>query len=51
MTLNEKIGQLFMIAAYSNRDQEYEDRLEKIIREYNIGGLIFSRGNRYVRPN
>lgn len=44
MTLNEKIGQLFMIAAYSNRDQEYEDRLEKIIREYNIGGLIFFQG-------
>lgn len=29
---------------YSNRDQEYEDRLEKIIREYNIGGLIFFQG-------
>lgn len=45
MTLDEKIGQLFMIAAYSNRDKEYEDRLERTIRQTHIGGLIFFQGD------
>lgn len=45
MSLNEKIGQLFMIAAYSNKDKDYEDKLEQLIKEYHIGGLIFFQGD------
>lgn len=45
MTLEEKIGQLFMIAAYSNRDQAYENTLEAQIRQYHIGGVIFFQGD------
>lgn len=45
MTLDEKIGQLFMIAVYSNKDKEYEDKIGEIIRKYHIGGLIFFQGN------
>lgn len=44
MTLDEKIGQLFMIAAYSNQNENYENDLEKVIRKYHIGGLIFFQG-------
>jgi len=44
MSVKEKIGQLFMVAAYSNRDREHIDHIKKLIREYNIGGLIFFQG-------
>ncbi len=44
MTLKEKIGQLFMVAAYSNRDKEHTDQIKALIREQKIGGLIFFQG-------
>jgi beta-N-acetylhexosaminidase len=44
MTLKEKIGQLFMVAAYSNRDKEHTDQIKTLIRDQNIGGLIFFQG-------
>ncbi len=44
MTLNEKIGQLFMVAAYSNRKKEHEDKIVKLIKNQKIGGLIFFQG-------
>lgn len=45
MNLDEKIGQLFMIAAYSNQGENYENELEKQIRKYHVGGLIFFQGD------
>lgn len=44
MTTDEKIGQLFMIAAYSNQTEKYEANLEKLISQYHIGGIIFFQG-------
>ncbi|MEG2555160.1 MAG: glycoside hydrolase family 3 N-terminal domain-containing protein [Odoribacter sp.] len=44
MTLNEKIGQLFMVAAYSNQSIDNENKLEEQIHKYHIGGLIFFQG-------
>ena len=44
MSLDEKIGQLFMISAYSNRDSKYIISLLNTIREYHIGGLCFFQG-------
>ncbi len=44
MTLDEKIGQLFMVAAYSNKSQKHIDNISYIIRKYHIGGLIFFQG-------
>lgn len=44
MTLEEKIGQLFMVAAYSNKDSAHIRSLDKLIEEYKIGGLIFFQG-------
>jgi beta-glucosidase-like glycosyl hydrolase/CubicO group peptidase (beta-lactamase class C family) len=44
MTLDEKIGQLFMVAAYSNKDEVSYKAIEKYINEYKVGGLIFFQG-------
>jgi len=45
MTLDEKIGQLFMVAAYSNKDEAHTKEIEDLIRNYKIGGLIFFQGS------
>ncbi len=47
MSKREKIGQLFMLAAYSNRDTQHQKEIEKLIKEQHIGGLIFMQGNPY----
>jgi beta-glucosidase-like glycosyl hydrolase/CubicO group peptidase (beta-lactamase class C family) len=47
LSLEEKIAQMLMIAAYSNstkNNKKHEEETEKIIRNYNIGGLIFFQG-------
>jgi len=44
LTPEERIGQLFMAAAYSNRGPEHTDALLKLIRQQHIGGLIFFQG-------
>ncbi len=45
MTLEQKIGQLFMIAAFSNRNENDYRRVEEQIRKYHIGGVIFFQGS------
>jgi beta-N-acetylhexosaminidase len=44
MTFEEKVGQLFMVAAYSNKDTIHTKAIEKLIKDYKIGGLIFFQG-------
>ena len=44
MTVPEKIGQLYMISAYSNKDSVHENKTKALIKEYNIGGIIFFQG-------
>ncbi|MEO0044965.1 MAG: Beta-hexosaminidase, partial [Bacteroidota bacterium] len=44
MTFDEKVGQLFMVAAYSNKDATHVTDIEKLICDYKIGGLIFFQG-------
>ncbi len=41
MTLEEKVGQLFVVAAYSNKDAAHEAEIENLVKNENIGGLIF----------
>lgn len=41
MSLEEKVGQLFIVAAYTNRDVVHENDIQKLIEEEHIGGLIF----------
>lgn len=47
MTFNEKVGQLFMVAAYSNKDQKHINELQNLVENYKIGGLIFFQGGPY----
>jgi beta-glucosidase-like glycosyl hydrolase/CubicO group peptidase (beta-lactamase class C family) len=44
---DEKIAQLLMVAAYSNRDDNHKQEISKLIKKYNIGGLIFFQGGPY----
>lgn len=44
MTLEQRIGQLFMVAAYSNKNEAHVAGLEELVRDYHIGGLIFFQG-------
>ena len=44
MSFDEKVGQLFMVAAYSNRNAIHSAEIEKLVTENKIGGLIFFQG-------
>lgn len=44
MTIDEKIGQLFMVQAYSNLDKKHEDVITEMITNYHVGNLIFMQG-------
>ena len=44
MSLEEKVGQLFMIATYSNRDSRHIDSIQELIKSQHIGGLILFQG-------
>jgi beta-glucosidase-like glycosyl hydrolase len=40
----QRIGQLFMIAAYSNKDEKHFQEVETLISKNGVGGLIFFQG-------
>lgn len=44
MTIDEKIGQLFMVQAYSNKSENHANFIENLIEKHHIGGLIFMQG-------
>lgn len=44
MTLDEKIGQLFMVQAYSNLDDKHEKVITDLIQKHHVGNLIFMQG-------
>jgi beta-N-acetylhexosaminidase len=44
MSFEEKVGQLFMVAAYSNKDAAHVAEISKLVSDYKIGGLIFFQG-------
>lgn len=44
LTLDEKIGQLLMVAAYSNKDAKHNSEIENLVKRHHIGGLIFMQG-------
>lgn len=44
LTLEQKIGQLFMIQAYSNKKNQQIDELIKLISQFQVGGIIFMQG-------
>lgn len=44
MTEDERIAQLFMVQAYSNKGVQHENHINSLIDKYGIGGLIFMQG-------
>ena len=44
MTPDERLGQLFMVAAYSNKNEAHYSQIDSLIVKYNLGGLIFFQG-------
>ncbi|PKD21635.1 serine hydrolase [Salegentibacter salinarum] len=45
LTPKERIAQLIMVAAYSNRDNAHKEEILKLINDQKIGGLIFFQGD------
>ena len=44
MSLQEKVGQLFMVDVFSSDPKSKTDKINKLIEEQYIGGVIFSKG-------
>lgn len=51
MTTEEKIGQLFMVATFSNRNETYYQQVENQVLSYKLGGLIFFQGNPFTQAS
>lgn len=50
-SFEERLGQLFMVAAYSNKDEKHIAAISKLVTEQNIGGLIFFQGGPVRQAN
>ena len=41
---DQRLGQLFMVAAYSNKDEKHYQEIDTLVMRYGIGGLMFMQG-------
>lgn len=44
MSTDEKIGQLFMVMAFSEQGETHFNQIKNQVKEYHLGGIIFSLG-------
>lgn len=44
LSFDERVGQLFMVAAFSNKDSAHVRGIDKLVTDYKVGGLIFFQG-------
>lgn len=44
MTVEERIGQLFMVDLFSSDPEAKAKKIEQLIKDYHLGGIIFSKG-------
>ncbi|MFS4469296.1 glycoside hydrolase family 3 N-terminal domain-containing protein [Maribacter sp. 2210JD10-5] len=44
MTLEERVGQLFMVSIASNQSSQQIDGFKKLVKDHSLGGIIFSNG-------
>jgi beta-glucosidase-like glycosyl hydrolase/CubicO group peptidase (beta-lactamase class C family) len=51
LTLEERIGQLFMVAAYSGGKSYNQSAITELINKHQIGGLIFMQGDPVSQAN
>ena len=47
MSLKERVGQLFMVQAFSNKDLKHKNEIVSLIKKQHIGGIIYSKGGPY----
>ncbi len=46
MTVEEKVGQLFIVSAYASKKRENEtERVLKLIKDHHVGGILFFQGS------
>lgn len=51
LSLEEKIGQLFMVDVFSNDSPQKFEKVNQLIKEQHIGGIIFSKGGPVRQAN
>ena len=51
LSFEERLGQLFMVAAYSNKGAAHVNNISKLIKEENLGGIIFFQGGPVRQAN
>jgi len=51
LTEDQKLGQLFMVAAYSNKDEKHASEIETLVKDYHVGGIIFMQGGPLRQAN
>ncbi|WP_339923685.1 glycoside hydrolase family 3 N-terminal domain-containing protein [uncultured Cyclobacterium sp.] len=44
LSFEERLGQLFMVAAYSNKGQAHVNAISQLVEDENLGGIIFFQG-------
>ncbi|PZD76469.1 glycoside hydrolase family 3 N-terminal domain-containing protein [Mesonia sp. K7] len=44
MSVEERVGQLFMVDIFSSQGKPAADKIKELIKNYHIGGVIFSKG-------
>jgi beta-N-acetylhexosaminidase len=51
LTQEQRIAQLIMVDAYSNKGMDHKKHIESLIKQYNIGGIIFFQGGPVRQAN
>ena len=51
LSQDERIAQLFMVAAYSNKDELHKQKITDLVRDYKIGGVMFLQGGPVRQAN
>ncbi len=51
LTLEQRIAQLLMIEVSTHQNRTYNNRIERLIKNYNIGGIVFFKGGPVAQLN
>jgi beta-N-acetylhexosaminidase len=47
LSIEQRVAQMILVAAYSNNQKENESDVERLVRDQHIGGLVFFQGTPY----
>lgn len=51
LSLKQKIGQLFMVMSFSEKDSTHTQEMISLVNKYHLGGVIFSKGTPIRQAN